>query len=397
MIKAVLLDLDDTLLGNPTESFVRNYLSLLNRTLGPALGLPDLIQPLILATRAVVNDLDPLRRNVDVFYGALMPPLPVTRAQFAAAVNDFYRTAYPRLQAHTTLRPAARPLADSLVAGGYAVVVATNPFFPRAAIEQRLAWAGLPVGEVPFALVTTLENMRFTKPHPHYYEETLAHVGVRPDQALMVGDDWENDIVPARQAGLNTYWVCGEGMLRSAEHPPSLDGCGTLDDLAACVQAGWLGRLEARPLEPAQIAPRLAGTLAALLETAQDVPPHAWTVRPTPGVWSPQEIVCHAWDAERGVWQTWLKAVLRGDNPTLLPPAQTPPACGEESRELLLAFAAERRATLDLLAQVDGPAWRLPAQHPTRGPITLLDLADSLAQQDREQIALLRRALQPGG
>jgi len=33
----------------------------------------------------------------------------------------------------------------------------------------------------------------------------------KPDQALMIGNDWDNDIVPAAALGMNTYWVAPPG------------------------------------------------------------------------------------------------------------------------------------------------------------------------------------------
>ena len=92
-------------------------------------------------------------------------------------------------------------------ARGLAVIIATNPLFPTTAIEQRLAWAGVPVDEYPYALVTTYENMHAAKPQPAYYREILAAIDCPPDRALMVGDDWKNDIAPAAAVGLHTFWT----------------------------------------------------------------------------------------------------------------------------------------------------------------------------------------------
>ena len=47
-------------------------------------------------------------------------------------------------------------------------------------------------------------------------------------EAIMVGDDWLNDIVPAERAGLNTFWGHEDGATREPveAHP---DGSGTLE------------------------------------------------------------------------------------------------------------------------------------------------------------------------
>ena len=60
--------------------------------------------------------------------------------------------------------------------------------------------------------------MHFSKPHPKYYLEIAGRIGRRPDECVMVGDDWGNDIAPAMRAGLRVYWVN-----TSAEVPPGFD------------------------------------------------------------------------------------------------------------------------------------------------------------------------------
>jgi len=388
MIKAVLLDLDDTLLGNPTQQFVENYLSALDRFLMERLNLPDISRPLLLATREVINNHDPLHKNIDVFYDALTPLLPVDRESFETAVSEFYSTVYPQLQVHTHRQPDARPLVEWLIERDYQVIVATNPFFPRTAIEQRLAWAGLPADEIPFRLVTTLENMHFSKPHAHYYEEILAWIGVQSDEAIMVGDDWNNDIVPAWQAGLNTFLTCGDLTQPPVAGAVRPDGYGTLGDFARRVQnQNWLETLTPRPLVPAQILPRLTANLAALLGIVSEVPPHTWHMRPLPTEWTPMEVLCHLRDSERDIQRPRLETIYREENPFLSSPNPPPGpgawVCEQTGWEVALEFASQRLETLEFLDGLEADDWHRPARHSIFGPTTLLEMANFTAQHDR--------------
>ncbi|MEU6370592.1 HAD-IIA family hydrolase [Streptomyces sp. NPDC046931] len=45
------------------------------------------------------------------------------------------------------------------------------------------------------------------KPSPAFFEAALARLGVGPDQALMVGDDIENDVLAAQRAGITGVLV----------------------------------------------------------------------------------------------------------------------------------------------------------------------------------------------
>jgi FMN phosphatase YigB (HAD superfamily) len=87
------------------------------------------------------------------------------------------------------------------------VAIATNPMFPRTAVEQRLDWADVPVTEFDYALVTSYEIMHATKANPAYYHEIIERLARQPRECLMVGDDWERDMLPAASIGIPIYWL----------------------------------------------------------------------------------------------------------------------------------------------------------------------------------------------
>lgn len=229
-LTTILFDLDDTLLGNSMEHFIPQYFALLADYARPVLDdTRRFLQLLLAGTQAMIQNTDPTQSNRDVFWQYFQAHTGLDPAGTEQFFDDFYRDVFPRLQPVTQPRPEAIALVHDCLAHELQVVVATNPLFPRRAIEHRLAWAGLPVSEVPFALVTTYENMHAAKPQPAYYQEILAQVGARPGQAIMVGDDWKNDIAPAAQVGLGVYWMNPAG-----EAPPDntpLIGQGDLTNL----------------------------------------------------------------------------------------------------------------------------------------------------------------------
>jgi FMN phosphatase YigB (HAD superfamily) len=394
MIKAVLLDLDDTLLGNPSRRFTETYLGLLDQFLHERLNIPSVIGGLMAGTRAVMKSDDPLRSNWEVFYDVLTPMLTVSRAAFDACVDEFYRTTYATLRAIVEPRPEARPLVDWLLAQGCAVAVATTPFFPRTAIHQRLAWAGLPPDEVRFALITTLENVHFAKPNPAYYEEVLARIGVQADEAVMVGDDWENDIQAAARAGLHTFWIVPPGQQPDPAALVQPNGYGSLEDFACRVQQeNWFETLVPTPHTVEQIFPRLNGNLAALFGMVNDAPAHVWHKHPDAQEWSPLEVLCHLWESERDVQRPRLIKIRDEGNPFLsqpkAPPAPLARPCPGTPVHLAHQFAAERQATLAWLTTLAPADWQRPARHYIFGPTTLLEMAHFTAQHDRLHLTQL--------
>lgn len=58
-----------------------------------------------------------------------------------------------------------------------------------------------------FDVVVTFEDTNERKPHPAPFTLALERLGVRPEQALMVGDWAERDIVGAKKVGMKTVFA----------------------------------------------------------------------------------------------------------------------------------------------------------------------------------------------
>lgn len=54
-------------------------------------------------------------------------------------------------------------------------------------------------------IFTPLE-LNARKPAPDFFLNVLKQIKIEPQQAIMIGDDYENDIVAAKQVGLWTIW-----------------------------------------------------------------------------------------------------------------------------------------------------------------------------------------------
>lgn len=242
-LRAILFDLDNTLLSNPIETFTRAYFSTLTGYLADLIPPQRLLAELLTATEVMNANDGRGPTNAEVFANAFYPAIGHARDELEPVFRRFYREEFPKLRPLTKQRPAARPLVQWAFDAGLKVVIATNPIFPRLPTEQRLEWAGLPVTEFDYALVTSYEDMHATKSHPAYYREILARIECRPNEALMVGDHWEWDVVCAGQAGLPAYWIAAPDVRPPTSESGGEDdgvrliGQGTLDDLWEQVQS----------------------------------------------------------------------------------------------------------------------------------------------------------------
>lgn len=237
MIRAVLFDLDNTLITNPNDQFVPAYLRALGAHLASLVPPERLLPELLRCVRVMLESTDPNHTLKEVFWAELLPALDVPAAELFPLVESFYAGVYGRLRCYTQPRPDAPRAVRAALRAGCDVVIATNPLYPATAILQRLAWAGVPADEYPYALVTSYEVMHAGKPRPEYFREIADRIGRRPEDCLMVGDDLAQDMI-ARSVGLRTYWIT-DGV---ADIPAGVeaDGWGTLAEFADWAEKGGL-------------------------------------------------------------------------------------------------------------------------------------------------------------
>lgn len=200
--KAVFFDLDGTLLPMDLEAFTKQYFGAIAKWLAPHGFEPNATVDAILKGSYAMVKNDGSRSNEQAFWAYFEERMgKVDRALFDA----FYREKAPALVETCEQNPRAREAVEAVRASGALAILATNPMFPAVFTELRAARAGLDTSEL--ALVTTYENSCHCKPNPAYYEDILNHLSLAPEDCLMVGNDVEEDIVPAASLGMSTFLV----------------------------------------------------------------------------------------------------------------------------------------------------------------------------------------------
>lgn len=227
MKKAILFDLDGTLLPMDTEKFILYYIKELAGKVAHLIDPQEFSKLLWNATHAVIKNVDEQKRNEEVFQEAFLSSVSVSREEIWPIFDTFYAETFPQFSHLTEPNALAPQVVQAAIDAGYTVVVATNPLFPRVAIEHRLAWAG--VKELPFAKVTVYEDCHFTKPHLQYYKEICTEIGVEPEDCIMVGNDMQEDMV-ASKLGMKTFLVEGY-VIDRGEPQYQIDDRGSLAEL----------------------------------------------------------------------------------------------------------------------------------------------------------------------
>jgi len=203
-VKGVLFDLDGTLLQVEMGDFIPAYID------GLAGHFADVARRGVFdrLVRGAIHGLltrgDGARSNEAMFLATLGRHLGLEAGECGERLRRYCLDGLDELEPLVRPLPLARSILERCFERGVKVAVATNPVFPRAMIEARLRWGG--IADFPFDRVTTFENCRFCKPHPGYFRDLLAELGLAPQECLMVGNDTGHDLA-AGAAGISTYLV----------------------------------------------------------------------------------------------------------------------------------------------------------------------------------------------
>jgi HAD superfamily hydrolase (TIGR01549 family) len=227
MAKALLFDLDGTLLPMNTEKFVQDYIKVLAPSVARYIDPETFVKALWKSTHAMVANIDSKKTNEEVFEEAFLSITKTDKETVWPLFDDFYEKTFPTLSHLSQPTPLAKKVVEEAIQQGYRVAVATNPVFPRAAIEHRITWAG--IDHIPFEVVTVYEECNFTKPHVQYYQMICDRLRLPPEECIMIGNDRQEDMSASR-IGIKTFLVDGN-VIDRGEPAYTIDDRGTLEEL----------------------------------------------------------------------------------------------------------------------------------------------------------------------
>lgn len=122
------------------------------------------------------------------------------------------------------LYPDVRAAFAALRAAGVRVIIAGNQPIEAEAALLRM--------ELPVDAVHTSDGWGVAKPDPEFFAKVTAVAGVAPDEILYVGDRLDNDVLPARRAGMRSVLLRrGPWGYLHADRPEASAADLILDDL----------------------------------------------------------------------------------------------------------------------------------------------------------------------
>jgi len=202
-INTILFDLDGTLLSIDMKEFEEIYYTSLSNAFKSIIAPDNFMAILYSSVKAMVKNKEK-RTNEEVFMSAMKEHVGDELPAFQKHFIRYYENDFSVLRNAVNKNTDMLEALDILKEKGYELVIATNPLFPKFAIDQRIQWADL-VHE-DFSHITYFEDCHYCKPNVEYYSEILETIGKNPQECLMVGNDAEEDLA-ASTLGITTYLI----------------------------------------------------------------------------------------------------------------------------------------------------------------------------------------------
>ena len=232
-IKAVLFDLDGTLLPMDQDVFIKHYFMALAEKMAPKGYEPNrFLGTITSGTKAMLSNNGEMT-NEDAFWGAFTAVYgDDARDMEEATFEEFYKNEYCNLKKFCGTNPQTRNVLDLCHQKGLRTVLATNPVFPPVATIERISWNGMTSQD--FEFITTYENCNYCKPKNGYYTDIAKQLGLLPEECLMVGNDVIDDMT-AGDIGMKVFLLTDcliNGVESDLERYPS----GSFDELLSFIE-----------------------------------------------------------------------------------------------------------------------------------------------------------------
>jgi 2-haloacid dehalogenase len=198
VIKAVIFDLYGTLVSSDADGKGEDLDEALSRILRRANR--EVYYQEVGAARHMVFFIDYPRGRADTprqFYTRVLERLEIPSDLKLVDKLARKATELERVKLYEDAVPTANALKSQRIKT--AVLTTVPSWLFRHVLEEN---------DVKIDFICTAREAKAVKPNPQIYRAVLQEFGVKPDEALMVGDTPEIDIIPPKKLGMKTALLC---------------------------------------------------------------------------------------------------------------------------------------------------------------------------------------------
>ena len=191
MLKAVLFDLDGTLLPMNEETFIPKYLDLLSTRMEPkGYNKETFIKVLWSGTKKMYLN-DGTKTNEEVFWEEFASYFGNDALKDKNYVDEFYTNEFLQTKSECKENPLAKQIVKFVKDNNLLCILSTNPIFPRVATKSRMGFINLE--ETDFDYYSYYENSKYTKPNPLYFQDILDRYNLKPEEVILFGNNTYED------------------------------------------------------------------------------------------------------------------------------------------------------------------------------------------------------------
>ncbi|GMA65428.1 HAD family hydrolase [Alicyclobacillus fastidiosus] len=112
------------------------------------------------------------------------------------------------------LRPGAQEILRKVSESGYVQAILSNTATSDSSTVRRLL-NRLGVGgyfEFVYATQSELRDDKPEKPDPIVFDIVLDALGISPEQSVMIGNNWDADVLGANRSGMHACWLLNQSV-----------------------------------------------------------------------------------------------------------------------------------------------------------------------------------------
>ena len=205
MIKAVLFDLDGTLLPMDEPAFIAKYAKLITEKF-ESLGYEyNEVNKVLWNAVVEIYKSTGEKLNSEVYWDYLTNHYGKDFLKEKTAMIEFFKNEYNEVYTEFYPNPLAKDIVKFVKGNNLLCILATQPVFHLEGVTNRMDFVGLE--ESDFDYITYSDNSRYTKPNPKYFQDILDKFNLKGEEVLMIGNNSFEDGEAALACNIKTILV----------------------------------------------------------------------------------------------------------------------------------------------------------------------------------------------